>query len=81
MLGPKIICGGERLLDMETILLTVVFVVLLITLPYYMSRRAARQVLRVNPKFSVDYYEKRSPLKDKALKEQLFSALREAGLK
>ena len=58
-----------------------------LTMAYWLSdkkdqaRRAARQVLRVNPKFSVDYYEKRSPLKDKALKEQLFSALREAGLK
>jgi tetratricopeptide (TPR) repeat protein len=58
-----------------------------LTMAYWLSdkkdqaRQAARLVLRVNPKFSVDYYEKRSPLKDKALKEQLFSALREAGLK
>jgi hypothetical protein len=45
------------------------------------ARRAARQVLRVNPKFSVDYYEKRSPIKDNAMKGQLFSALRESCLK
>ncbi len=45
------------------------------------AREAARQVLRVNPKFSVDYFEKRSTVKDKALKKQLFDALRNAGLK
>ena len=45
------------------------------------ARQAAQQVLRVNPKFSVDYWEKRSTLKDKALKEQLFDAWRMAGLK
>jgi adenylate cyclase len=45
------------------------------------ARQAAQQVLRVNPKFSVDYWEKRSTLKDTALKEQLFDAWRMAGLK
>ena len=45
------------------------------------ARQAARQVLRVNPKFSVGYMEKRSTVKDKALKEELFDALRKAGLK
>jgi adenylate cyclase len=45
------------------------------------ARQAARQVLRVNPKFSVDYMEKRSTVRDKELKEKLFDALRKAGLK
>jgi adenylate cyclase len=44
------------------------------------ARQAARQVLRINPKFSVDYMEKRSTVKDKELKEKLFDALRKAGL-
>ena len=45
------------------------------------ARQAAQQVLRVNPKFSVGYWEKRSTVKDKALKKQLFDAWRMAGLK
>jgi len=32
---------------MQTVLLTVVFVILLVALPYYMSRRAARQVVDI----------------------------------
>ena len=45
------------------------------------ARQAARQVLRVYPKFSVGYWEKRSTGKDKVLKEQLSDAWRKAGLK
>ena len=45
------------------------------------ARQAAQHVLRINPKFSVDYWEKRSSIKDKASKERLFNALRQAGLK
>jgi adenylate cyclase len=45
------------------------------------ARQAAKNVLRIKPKFSVDYWEKRSTIKDKALKDQLFDALRKAGLK
>ncbi len=45
------------------------------------ARQSAQQVLRVNPKFSVGYMEKHSTVKDKALKKQLFDALRKAGLK
>jgi tetratricopeptide (TPR) repeat protein len=45
------------------------------------ARKAAQQVLRVNPKFSVDYTEERSTVKDKALKKQVHDALRKAGLK
>jgi adenylate cyclase len=46
-----------------------------LTMAYWLSgsedqaRQAARQVIRVNPKFSVDYFEKRSTVKDKALKK------------
>jgi TolB-like protein/Flp pilus assembly protein TadD len=58
-----------------------------LTMAYWLSgsedqaRQAAREVLRVNPKISVVYLEKQSTIKDKALKEQLFDALRQAGLK
>jgi len=45
------------------------------------ARQAAKNVLRINPKFSVGYWEKRSTLKNEALKDQLFDALRKAGLK
>jgi TolB-like protein/Flp pilus assembly protein TadD len=44
------------------------------------ARQAARHVLRINPRFSVGYWEKRSYVKDKALKEKLFDAWRKAGL-
>ena len=44
------------------------------------ARQAAKHVLRINPKFSVGYWEKRSALKDKALKEKMFDAWRKAGL-
>ena len=45
------------------------------------AKEAAKQVLRINPKFSVGYWEQRSYLKDKALREQIFDAWRKAGLK
>ena len=45
------------------------------------ARQAARQVLRVNPKFSIGYYEKLNLLEDKDLGEKLFNAWRQAGLK
>jgi hypothetical protein len=34
-----------------------------------------------NPRFSVEYFEKRSTVKDKALKKQLSDGWRKAGLK
>ena len=37
------------------------------------ARHAAQQGLRVNPKFSVGYWQKRSTVKDKALKKQLLT--------
>ena len=45
------------------------------------ARQAAKNVLRINPKFSVGYWEKRSHLKDRVLAEQMFDAWRKAGLK
>ena len=44
------------------------------------AKGAAKHVLRINPKFSVGYWEKRSNLKDKELREQIFDAWRKAGL-
>ena len=58
-----------------------------LTIAYWFSgskdqaRKAAQQILRVNPKFSVDYMEKRSTVRDEALKKRIFDALRKAGLK
>jgi adenylate cyclase len=59
-----------------------------LTMAYWLSgsenqaRHAARHVLRINPKFSVGYWEKRSYTKmDEAYKKQLFDAWRKAGLK
>jgi TolB-like protein/class 3 adenylate cyclase/Tfp pilus assembly protein PilF len=45
------------------------------------ARAAAKEVLRINPMFSVERYEKTMPLKDKAAKDRLIDALRKAGLK
>jgi adenylate cyclase len=45
------------------------------------AQQAAQHVLRINPKFSVGYWEKRSYVKDKELKDQIFDAWRKAGLK
>ena len=44
------------------------------------ARQAAKHILRINPKFTVSYWEKRSPGKDKAFKEQVYGAMRKAGL-
>jgi adenylate cyclase len=45
------------------------------------ARAEAAEVLRVNPKFSLDYYEKTFTYKDQSAKEKGFAALRKAGLK
>ena len=45
------------------------------------ARQAARQVLKINPQFSTRYYEKLGLLKDEKLREKLFHAWRQAGLK
>jgi tetratricopeptide (TPR) repeat protein len=44
------------------------------------ARQAAKNVLRINHKFSIGYYEKRSHLKDRAAAEQMYDAWRKAGL-
>jgi len=44
------------------------------------ARQAAKHVLRISPKFSVGYWEKRSAWKDKAFEEQVYGAFRKAGL-
>ena len=41
----------------------------------------AGEVLRINPKFSVDHWEKTIPYRNKADKELIIGALRKAGLK
>jgi len=45
------------------------------------ARAAAAEVLRLDPKFSVEYFVKTLPLKNKADTERLIDALRKAGLK
>jgi adenylate cyclase len=44
------------------------------------ARAEVAEVLRINPKFSLDFLAKMSPLKE-SQKDKLFSALRKAGLK
>jgi hypothetical protein len=41
----------------------------------------AAEVLRINPKFSVDSYAKVLPYKDQSLNGRFVAALRKAGLK
>ena len=41
----------------------------------------AREVLRINPKFSVDYWAKTMPYRNETDKELIITALRKAGLK
>jgi tetratricopeptide (TPR) repeat protein len=45
------------------------------------AREAARQVLRINPQFSIVYYERLNLLSDEELSKKLFNAWRQAGLK
>jgi tetratricopeptide (TPR) repeat protein len=45
------------------------------------ARAAAKEVLRINPSFSVERYEKMLPFKDKTAKDRIIDALRKAGLK
>jgi adenylate cyclase len=41
----------------------------------------AAEVLRINPKFSLDYYARAFPFKDPSLRDRIVGALRKAGLK
>jgi adenylate cyclase len=45
------------------------------------ARAEAAEVLRLNPKFSLDYLAKASGFKDRTETEKLITALRKAGLK
>jgi adenylate cyclase len=45
------------------------------------ARAEAAEVLRINPKFSLDYFAKALPFKDQKVTNNLIDALRKAGLK
>jgi len=45
------------------------------------ARAAAKEILRINPRFSVERYEQTYPFKDKVAKDRIIDALRKAGLK
>jgi adenylate cyclase len=45
------------------------------------ARAEAGEILRINPKFSLDFWAKSSPLKDQSQTEKSVNALRKAGLK
>ena len=45
------------------------------------ARAEAAEVLRINPKFSVDYFAKALPYKDQEVPSKIVDALRKAGLK
>ena len=44
------------------------------------ARKEAKEVLKINPKYSVSRAEKTNPLKNQAVKKRYFDALRKAGL-
>jgi adenylate cyclase len=44
------------------------------------ARNEAAEVLKIDPKFSIDFYAKKRPFKNQAEKEVLIDALRKAGL-
>jgi len=45
------------------------------------ARQAAAEVLKINPKFSLEQLERTTPYKDQATKERFIDSLRKAGLK
>jgi len=45
------------------------------------ARLEAAEVLRINPKFSLDYYARALPFKDQSVGDKIVGALRKAGLK
>ncbi len=45
------------------------------------ARAEAVEVLRINPKFSPDYYGRTLPFKDQSISDRIVAALRKAGLK
>jgi len=45
------------------------------------ARAEATEVLRINPKFSLDFWAKTSAYKEQSVRDNLLNALRKAGLK
>jgi adenylate cyclase len=45
------------------------------------ARAEAAEVLRINPSWSLEVWRQRVPYKDPAMRERVFAALRQAGLK
>jgi hypothetical protein len=45
------------------------------------ARAEAAEVLRINPKFSLEVHKERVPIKDPAMLERHLAALRKAGFK
>ena len=45
------------------------------------ARAEVAEVLRINPKFSLDYYAKTLIFKDQSVNDRAIAALRKAGLK
>jgi adenylate cyclase len=45
------------------------------------ARAEAAEVLRINPKFSLDFFAKTSAYKQQSVRDNLFNALQKAGLK
>jgi len=45
------------------------------------ARAEAAEVLRLNPKFSLEVHKERAPIKDPAVLERHLAALRQTGLK
>jgi adenylate cyclase len=44
------------------------------------ARAQAKEIMRINPKFSVDRFAKTDPQKNKDVKKRYIDALRKAGL-
>jgi len=44
------------------------------------AQAEAAEVLRINPGFSLEWYAKTTPLKDRLVTEKLINAMRKAGL-
>ena len=45
------------------------------------ARAEAAEVLRINPKFSLDFFAKTSLIKDQSVRDKVFNALQKAGSK
>ena len=45
------------------------------------ARAEAAEVLRINPEFSLDFWARTSQIKEQSVRDNVFNALRKAGLK